>query len=40
MCLSLSCPAVEDDKWGLLGTETVATSWGKANLYIHEKLAP
>ncbi len=39
ICLSVSLPAVDDDKWGLLAVEQIRTSWGSAKLYIHEKLA-
>ncbi|CAM9170214.1 unnamed protein product [Ectocarpus fasciculatus] len=39
IALSVSLAAVNDDKWGLLAMEQIKTSWGSANLYIHEKLA-
>ncbi|CAM9697476.1 unnamed protein product [Ectocarpus sp. 12 AP-2014] len=39
IALSVSLAAVNDDKWGLLAVEQIKTSWGSANLYIHEKIA-
>ncbi|CAM9789346.1 unnamed protein product [Ectocarpus sp. 6 AP-2014] len=39
IALSVSLAAVNEDKWGLLAVEQIKTSWGSANLYIHEKLA-
>ncbi|CAN0290255.1 unnamed protein product, partial [Ectocarpus sp. 13 AM-2016] len=39
IALSVSLAAVNDDKWGLLAVEQIKTSWGVANLYIHEKIA-
>lgn len=39
LCISISRPAVGDALWGLLGREAIQTSWGLAQVYLHEKLA-
>jgi hypothetical protein len=38
LCISVAVKLVSEDKWGLLGSEKVMTSYGSIDAYILEKL--